>query len=138
MATRILQFKCAIPANTLVTAPVSIPLSMDNWVVERIDLDVPPGPAGLMGFQIYNNGVAWIPYGDGEWIVWDDVKDTYYLTDQPTASGWSLEGYNTDASYSHAVTLRFHVSVPTAATVTEIVVPTIITTAAPESEVMTL
>lgn len=114
MATRVLSFTATIPAGTPVAAPVTIPLSLDNWEIERIDLEVPPGPSGLMGFQLYNNGVAWIPYGTGKWLIWNDVKDSYYMTDQPSASGWAVVGYNTGA-WPHTVTVRFHVNPVTAA-----------------------
>lgn len=82
---------------------------MDGWQIERIDLEVPPGPSFQMGFQLYNNGVAWIPYGGSEWLIWDDARDSYYLTDQPTASGWEIVGYN-DGYYDHSLTVRFHVN----------------------------
>ena len=109
MAQRVLPFRVTIPAGTLETAPAIIPIDLDQWSIEALDLEVPPGPAGQMGFQVLNNGVAWVPYGDGEWLVWDDVRERYYLTDQPTASGWAVSGYNTGA-YDHAVILRFHVN----------------------------
>lgn len=109
MATRVLPFTVTIPAGTLPSAPVTIELDMDNWEIEAIELEIPPGPAGLMGFQVLNNGVAWIPYGAGEWLVWDDVRETYYMTDQPTASGWAVQGYNT-GTYDHAVIVRMHVN----------------------------
>lgn len=114
MALRVLPFKATIPANTPVTAPVTVPLALDNWELESLDLEVPPGPAGLMGFQVYNNGVAWIPYGPGNWLIWDDVKERYSLQDQPNASGWAVVGYNTGI-FDHSVTLRFHVNVPSSA-----------------------
>lgn len=109
MAYRILPFVATIPAGTLQAAPITIDLDLDNWVIEALDLEVPPGPAGLMGFQVFNNGVAWVPYGGGEWLVWDDVKERYQLTDQPNASGWQVVGYNT-GTYNHVVILRFHVN----------------------------
>lgn len=113
MATRILPYRVTIPAGTPETAPATIPIDLDNWDIEALDLEVPPGSAGLMGFQVFNNGVAWVPYGDGEWLVWDDVKERYYLTDQPNASGWAVVGYNT-GTYDHDVILRFHVNPPAA------------------------
>lgn len=109
MAYRILPFAVTIPAGTQQSAPVTIPLALDNWEIEAIDLEVPPGPAGLMGFQIANNGVAWIPFGTGQWLVWDDVKERYNLTDQPNASGWAVIGYNLGA-YDHQLVVRFHVN----------------------------
>lgn len=109
MATRILPFKVTIPAGTTPAAPFTQALNLDNWEIERIDLEVPPGPAGLMGFQVFNNGVAWIPYGSNSWLVWDDHSESYYMTDQPTGSGWSVVGYN-EGFYPHTVTVRVHVN----------------------------
>lgn len=138
MATRVLPFAVTIPAGTPASAPVTIPLAMDNWEVEAIELEVPPGPAGLMGFQILNNGVAWVPYGPGEWFVWDDVRETYRMTDQPTASGWAVQGYNT-GTYDHAVIVRMHVNPtsPQAASATTAAV-NIVTTSPPATEPVTL
>jgi hypothetical protein len=109
MATRVLPFTVTIPPGTTPTAPATIPIALDTWIVERFDLEVPPGPSGLMGFQLYNNGVAWIPYGAKNWIVWDDNTESYYLNDQPVAGGWSVVGYN-EGFYPHSVTIRAHVT----------------------------
>lgn len=111
MAQYVLQFAVVIPAQTLPSAPVTIPITMDNWDIEQIDLDVPPGPAGLMGFYISNNGVQWIPATVGQFIVWDNHRDSWPMTDQPNASGWAITGYNT-GTYNHSVTVRFHVNNP--------------------------
>jgi hypothetical protein len=109
MATRVLPFTATIPPGTPIAAPFTQAMALDTWNVERLDLEVPAGPAGLMGFQIYNNGVAYIPYGAGNWIVWDDVKDSYYLEDLPNASGWAIVGYNL-GFYAHQVKVYAHVS----------------------------
>jgi hypothetical protein len=109
MATRILPFTATIPAGTLTSAPVSVPMNLDTWDIEQFDLEVPSGPSGLMGFQIYNNGVGWLPYGANQWIIWDNVQKSYALTDQPNAGGWAIVGYNLDL-YPHTVTVRAHVS----------------------------
>jgi hypothetical protein len=127
VATRVLPFTVTIPAGTQKTAPVTIPLALDNWELESLDLEVPPGPSGLMGFQVYNNGVAWVPYGGGNWLVWDDVRERYSLTDQPNASGWAVVGYNTGV-FDHAVILRFHVNPPTPPTVAGSSTPLVIVT----------
>jgi len=113
MAVRVLPFPVTIPAGTPESAPVTIPLALDNWVVEQIDLDVPPGPGGLVGFQVYNNGVALLPYGAGEWIIWDNKSQSFPLENLPTGSGWAVVGYNT-GSYPHTINVRMHVSPPSA------------------------
>lgn len=113
MALRVYQFTVTIPADTPKSAPATTDLSIDNWDLEMLDLEVPPGPAGLMGFYVANNGVQWIPQGDGEWLVWDDVQKSWPFTDQPNASGWQIVGYNTGA-YDHDVIVRMHVNPPDA------------------------
>jgi hypothetical protein len=138
VAYRVLPFTVTIPAGTTKAAPFTQALAMDNWVIERVDLEVPAGPAGLMGFQVYNNGVAWLPYGAGEWIVWDDVRQSWTLEDQPDASGWAIVGYNTGV-YDHAVTVRMHVNLPdTSASAPAPPTITVVTSEAPESLVTTL
>lgn len=107
MATQVRQFTATIPANTLKTALATVPLSLDYVDIESIDLEVPPGPAGLMGFYIARSGQQVIPFESGEFLVWDDRFDSWYLTDQPTGGGWEIVGYNLDV-YDHAVVVRFH------------------------------
>lgn len=117
MAQYVIPFATTIPAGTLEEAPYTDDLDLDYWLIERIDLEVPPGPAGQMGFQIYNNGVPWIPQNPGEWFVWDNARESYYMTDQPTGSGWAVVGYNT-GTYNHTVTTRWHVNPPSSAATT--------------------
>lgn len=112
MAQRVFQFTATIPAGTPPSSLAVIDLDLDNWVVESIDLEVPPGPAGLMGFYVANNGVAWMPQGTDEFLIWDDVIESWIFTDQPNASGWQVAGYNFDEANDHNVIVRFHVNVP--------------------------
>lgn len=111
MALRVFQFACTIPANTPKATPAVIPIVLDNWELESIDLEVPAGPSGLMGFAVFNNGVQWIPASVGAWLVWDDIQQSWFMQDQPNASGWAIHGYNT-GFYPHTVTVRFHVNPP--------------------------
>lgn len=131
MAYRVLPFVVTVPANTLITAPQTMPLALDNWELESVDFEVPPGPAGLVGFQLLNNGVAWLPYGGVDWVVWDNRTQNFPLTDQPNGSGWAVKAYNAGA-YQHQVTLRFHVNpVDNPATAAQPPTINIVTTPAP-------
>lgn len=137
MALQVLQYPVTIPPNTLITAPATINLPLDNWEIESIDLEVPAGPAGLMGFAIYNNGVQWIPASAGTWLVWDDVQQSWQFEDQPNGSGWSVVGYN-GGFFSHTVTVRFHVN-PTQPAAGNVTPPSItFVTTPPESPVTVL
>lgn len=109
MAERVIQATATIPAGTPSTAPVTVALPFDGWEVEAIELEVPAGPAGTMAFYLANNGQWWIPRTPGQFLVWDDKRETYYLSGNPTAGGWQIIGYNL-GDYDHAVTVRFHVN----------------------------
>ena len=67
-----------------------------------------------MGFYLARSGQQWIPFEAGEFLVWDDRFDSWYLTDQPTGGGWQIVGYNLD-DYDHSVVARFHVNSPAVA-----------------------
>jgi hypothetical protein len=72
VAERVLQHTATIPAGTPASAPVTVAVPFDNWEIEQIDLEVPAGPSGTMGFYLANNGMPWIPRTPGEWLIWDD------------------------------------------------------------------
>ena len=110
MADEVHQFTVTIPAGTTKAAPYTQNLPLYNCQIDNIDVEVPPGPQGLMGFYLALSGQQWIPYEQGTYIVWDDNFSTWTLTNQPTSAGWQLVGYNTDV-YAHEVTIRFHVSI---------------------------
>lgn len=138
MAYRVFQFSSTIPAGTPTGAPVTVPISLDNWELESLDLEVPPGPAGLMGFYVANNGVPWIPNETGDFLVWDDVIQSWAFEDQPNASGWAIAGYNL-GNYDHVVISRWHVNPPTPAQqATGLPTLTVVTSEPPTLPVVTL
>jgi hypothetical protein len=107
MATEIHQFSATIPAGTAIDSPVSIPLEQANYEIESIDIEVPPGPNGLVGFQIYLDDTPWIPFEPLEWIIWNDHSDSWQTENQVVNGGWNVVGYNLGIYY-HTVTVRFH------------------------------
>lgn len=108
MPTIVHQYTASFPANTPIASPVTVPIGAPGEVVVFIDVEVPPGPAGLMGFYIAYNGARVVPRENAEYIIWDDQSDTWYLDDYPTTGAWSVVGYNLSIAYAHAVTIRFH------------------------------
>lgn len=109
MATLIRQFTATIPSGTAMDDPATIPLDIPALVVESIDLEVPHGPAGLMGFYLSLGGQQAIPWDVGEWIVWDGRADSWPISDYSTAGTWAVVGYNL-GDYDHDVTVRFHIT----------------------------
>jgi hypothetical protein len=133
MSAEVFQFTATIPPNTPQSAPVTVPLNLGQWDIETIDIEVPPGPAGLMGFYLALSGEPYIPHTTGQWIVWDDVTRSWQVTSQPTSNVWQVVGYNLSVVNPHSVVVRFHVNPVTASTAVPAVVVNITTTPA-ESE----
>lgn len=122
MAREVRRYSVTIPAGTPASAPYVADLVMPARVVRQIMWRVPPGPRGLMGFQIASSGVQVIPWNTGEWIVADDESDIMPLDGQITSGAWQAIGYNT-GRYGHAVYLRFLLDPPDR--VGSVVVPSI-------------
>lgn len=106
MASEIRSFQPVIPAGTPTTAPVTRAMVFDTNVVERIDIRVPPGPNGLVGFRIAAGGTQIIPYAAGQWLVASDQLISWPLSDQIESGSWALIGYNLGA-YAHTIYVTF-------------------------------
>lgn len=106
MASRIETFDVTIPAATAIATPQSTALPFNEGVVQRLEIRVPPGPSGLMGFRITHSGEVVIPNNRDNWIITDDEKIPWDLDDYPVGSAWGITAYNTDI-YPHTVYLRF-------------------------------
>lgn len=111
MARQLYEFAPTIPAGTLTTAPVTLPMVMPTRIVRKIEVRVPPGPSGVMGFQIGAAGQAIIPANAGAFIVTDDERITWELEEQIESGAWQLIGYNT-GDFPHTVYVRFLVDLP--------------------------
>lgn len=109
MAQRVIPLTCVVPANTPANTPVSFPLSFPAADIERIDVRIPPGPNGLVGFSINNGGGNFIPEGDGNWIIGNDDYIQWPLSDAPNNGNWEIVAYNTDV-LSHTLYLYFNIN----------------------------
>lgn len=94
-----------IPAGTAQGAFVPVTLTLPDIYVEAIHWRVPPGPSGLMGFQITSAGSVIIPWtGNALFIVADDEHDDVAVGDEVSASQLQVNGYNSD-TFPHTVYL---------------------------------
>lgn len=106
MANQIFAFQCTVPAGTAIATPFTQSLVMPPQVISSIEVIVPPGPRGQMGFQIGSSGNQILPADFGTWFVTDDERVRWDLTGQITSGGWEFFGYNLGI-YAHSVYLRF-------------------------------
>lgn len=111
MSLEVRAFTLVVPAGTTAAAPFVLDCTFPARQVDSITWRVPPGPRGVMGWQIQNSGLRILPTAPDAWIVTDDEKDTWDLEDAITSGSWQLAGYNTGAN-NHSVYVRFNVSLP--------------------------
>lgn len=102
MAARIEAFAVTVAAGTAKTAPASTALTFADGTLLKITITVPPGPSGLMGFQIAQSGVVIIPRTGGQFIVANDRVIQWELHGYPSGGKYSVVAYNTDV-YAHTL-----------------------------------
>lgn len=106
MTTRVEVFQVVVPAGTLSAAPVTIATRFDDGIVDRLEILVPPGPNGLMGFRVNHGGGAVFPRETSKWIVADGEKIDWPMEEVHTAGDWAIVAYNTGI-HDHTLYVRF-------------------------------
>lgn len=101
------QFSVTIPAGTSIASNFTSSLAFDPRIVSQIDIRVPPGPRGEVGFKIGSGGLQIIPVSPGGFIVTDNEDLKFPLVDAITSGSWQLLAYNT-GSYAHTLQIRFY------------------------------
>lgn len=103
------SFAVTIPAGTPLAAPTTVNTTFAEGVVEQVDLMVPPGSSGLMGFQLWVLGGQVVPTNLGGYFIWDGRTQSLVLSDLPDSGAWQVVGYNTDI-YDHTVYVDYQVT----------------------------
>jgi hypothetical protein len=106
MATEVRSYTLTIPAGTTSAAPLVKAITFPPRIVDAIQIVVPPGPNGLVGFAVMNSGVTVIPYASDPWIITSAENITWPLEQQIESGAWAVKGYNTGTS-AHSVYFRF-------------------------------
>src|SRR5262245_28932405 len=81
-------------------------MRMPARVVGEVEVLVPPGPRGEVGFRIGSSGVQLLPIQLGTWIVTDNEIIHWPLEGQHDSGSWELTAYNT-GQFPHTITVRF-------------------------------
>jgi hypothetical protein len=106
MADEVRQYTITVPAGTLDTAPLTFPMAMPPRQVEALQIVVPPGPSGFVGFAVLVGGGRVIPYQSDAWIVTAGENITWPLEHMPNSGAWSVLAYNTGAQ-DHSIYFRW-------------------------------
>ncbi|HVT14566.1 MAG TPA: hypothetical protein VHQ90_00095 [Thermoanaerobaculia bacterium] len=106
MAREIRRLTATIAAGTTKANPAKIDLSFPARVVREVEVVVPPGPRGEVGFAIGAAGVPVIPMEAGAFIVTNDEVIRWPLEGYWDSGSWTLFAYNT-GRYPHTLEVRF-------------------------------
>lgn len=105
MADRIELFEVTVPAATLQAAPTTTALTFQDGAVSAIEVVVPPGPSGLLGFQIWFSGQRVIPFRNNTFFKTDNEIIKWPIQGFPTTGRWQFVAYNIDV-YAHTLQVR--------------------------------
>lgn len=109
MATRIEAFQRIVPAGTLESSPVDFVLDFVPATVTQIQILIPPGPSGLVGFAFIHSGQQVIPFRAGEFLIAEGETITWDVERFPSGRGWILRAFNEDI-YSHTLFIRMQLN----------------------------
>lgn len=133
MATEIRAFTLSIPAGTTSAAPVVLDVSFPPRRVDGVQVVVPSGPSGLVGWCVMNSRVRVIPYQSDQWIITAGESISWPLERQVDSGSWQVAGYNTGLN-AHSIYFRFLLSLTTsgpASSVPQTIDESLINAAAP-------
>ena len=114
MAAEIRRKQVTIPPLTTIASGFTADLSFPARVVRSIEVVVPPGPRGEVGWRLGAAGVAVIPVEPLGWVITDDEVIHWPLEGAWDSGSWELFAYNT-GRYPHTLQFRFLVDLAGAA-----------------------
>lgn len=94
MAQDIRSFAVTVAPGSTPAAPQISALIVPVRQVDRIDVTIPPGPLGQVGFAIGAAGQHVIPADNTQWIIGNGVDKSYPLQGYLTSGQWQLIAYN--------------------------------------------
>lgn len=93
------------PANTPLATPQNTPFPLEDAQLVRVDILVPRGPSGNLGFRFLWAQQQVIPWGNNSFLVTDNEKVPVECNFAMTATGLVIQTYNTDV-FDHTIYVR--------------------------------
>lgn len=115
MAYQVATFDVTIPAGTTKAAPARTATPLGNYVVVGIEITVPPGFNGAVGFRFTSGGNPVIPSSASQWIVTSNETLNWPIAGQLSSGAWEITGYNNGIN-DHTLHVRYLLDLPNAAT----------------------
>jgi len=95
-----------VPAGTAKTSLQRTVIELGQRNVDEIEVVIPDGPRGEVGFWIGSGGTQIIPHDLGQFIISNNEVIHWPLESQHTSGSWELQAYNT-GNFPHTLELRF-------------------------------
>lgn len=108
MADRLEWFDVTISPNTPMAAPVVIPCVFEQGIVTEIDVKVPPGPNGNVGFFIGAGGSQYVPRTAGSFVMPNNDYFVWPIDNAIISGSWSVTAYNIDV-FPHTIQVAFQI-----------------------------
>jgi hypothetical protein len=102
---RLYYLEVTTPAGTLQSDLLSTTWILEENYLEYVDILIPDGPSGLLGFRILWAQQQVIPWGNNSFLTPNNEKIHVPVNDGITISGLVIESYNTDV-FPHTINLR--------------------------------
>jgi hypothetical protein len=90
---------------------VTVNLNFPPREVRELEIIVPPGPNGAMGFQVAQAGAQVFPTEPGAFLVTSNESIRWPIEGANNSGAWQVIGYNTGA-FDHTIEVRFLVDLP--------------------------
>ncbi len=101
-----------VPANTARRAPVTQELQLTHGIITHVEVEFPPGCAGLAHLQVeHQGGHLWPTNPEGD-LASDDYVISWEESIDLTSSPYKLRtvAWNDDDTYAHTLTIRITMS----------------------------
>lgn len=109
VGARAIAAKITSPAGTAEASATTTSLDLGRVHIERVEVVVPTGHAGLTGVQLRYAGEVIVPWASGDdWIV-SNGETIDFAVGFDVTSALQLRAYNTDV-FEHSFYLRVHVT----------------------------
>lgn len=102
---RIYYLEAVVSPNTPIASPASFTWPLEDNYLERIDVRIPPGPSGAMGFRILWSQQQIVPWGNYSWLIANDEEIPWKADTAISASGLVVQAYNL-GNFPHTIYLK--------------------------------
>lgn len=109
MADWIESFTVTVAANVASPGVESVLTTRQDGVVERVEIVIPNGHAGLTGIAMFFSLAQVIPYVGGQFVRGNNRRYSFDLDNLPTGQLWQAFAFNTDIR-SHSFRVLFHIA----------------------------